>query len=111
MKKRLQDLVNRLSYIKPPPPPIKMNVDEYIELLNRIKNSEPDLQEEALKVLDQYQVDLEILAEKLSRKIEEDIQYEKTFKQYQITFFFLFLCGCLNLIYKNGNKTYSLYCF
>jgi len=71
MKKRLQDLVNRLSYIKPPPPPIKMNVDEYIELLNRIKNSEPGLQEEALKLLDQYQVDLEILAEKLADKLRK----------------------------------------
>jgi len=77
MNKRLQDLVNRLSYIKPPPPPIKMNVDEYIELLNRIKNSEPNLQEEALKVLDQYQVDLEILAEKLAEKLRRIYNMKK----------------------------------
>ena len=45
--------LNQLSYIKPPTPPIKMNVEEYIELLNKISNSKPGNSKEAtLKLLE-----------------------------------------------------------
>ena len=80
MDEKLQGIVNQLSYTKPPPPPIKMQVDEYIELLNKIKNSEPKLQEEALLALSQYNLDLENLTENLADKLREIYHMSKPLK-------------------------------
>jgi hypothetical protein len=80
MDEKLQGIVNQLSYKKPPPPPIKMQVEEYIELLNRIKDSDPQLQEEALNALNQYNLDLEELTEKLADRLRVIYNMSKPLK-------------------------------
>jgi hypothetical protein len=52
--KDLTEIVNQFSYIKkPPPPPIKMLVSEYIEFLNFLKSNPKELKR-VLAALDKY---------------------------------------------------------
>jgi hypothetical protein len=64
-KNNLTNIVEKLGYIKPPPPPIKMQVEDYIELLSVMK-SNPQVQQEVLEMLEAFHTEVQILADKLS---------------------------------------------
>jgi hypothetical protein len=65
----LLDLVNQLTYPKPPPPPIKMRVEDYIELLGKIKESDEKTQQEVSVLLTEYHQAVDVLASELAKKL------------------------------------------
>ena len=73
---KLQEIINQLSYQMPPKPPIKMRVEDYVELLNKIVKLDIKTQEEVLRELNSYQVQLEEMTEKLANRLKE-ILYKK----------------------------------
>ena len=68
---KLQDIVNKLTYPKPPPPPTKMQVEDYVQLLNKIMKSDTKVQDAILEELNRYHVQLEKLTEELASKLKE----------------------------------------
>ena len=67
----LTDIVNQFSYIKkPPPPPIKMLVSEYIEFLNFLKSNQAE-QRKVLEALKEYNQVCENAVNNLTKKLRE----------------------------------------